>query len=464
MIFNMKISSDLIEKIYYEQLKIILEDKEIFSSEKFSEDSKMLLIASEFFVRLFDSIIESFKNPSNISTSIDSILKDPEYNKILNVLSNFTSVNKNMEFIKDTILNGNKYLTEFARNIRGIKLTDPKMKLLIFGDQQQSGFIKDIVAFKKVLDKMLITARKLFDYSGNSADYEKKHIPPQILEAVSELEKTAASYLSEVEALFQKLHSIADYMQHKNLKLKDYPQLQSANLAQQILDANDELHNDFSKKEIPELSNKSKFDYFAKGEVYGFKKDAETQEFSIKKFLKSLYKKEFSESSVESKRAFIIHRIIEILRSYESSVIPRVLKKAHGALWDPSSKKYYHNTHVFTIYNAFQQGRNQTILQFPKILKIMDVSVKNGESTEEFLTKNLPLIETTIKWVQFWKVNIKNAFLSIVSGEKAQIDPHNVSNDYSKEKKAEIQERLFYWNLFKKLGWTSDDAPTWLYK
>ncbi len=465
--------TDLIE-IIENQIQKLSEEQETFMSQQFAEEAKKILIAIEFFSKIFNSVIDAIKDPKSLSDFVDNILSMTEYKKIMSDVHHVTSTNEKILLIKKHIISGSDLLTMFGNNIRGLNLSVPedleKFQFAFFGKKGgTSGFIKDANYFKKFLEDARLKSRQLFNYTGSNKESSGDLIPPSILEAVSDLEKLAFNYLSEIEKLFFKIYSIKTEIDNSKKQWSDYELMNTRGAAKDIVNFQNTLKNDINA-DFPKTNLKfpeeDTFNAYARGRAERNAPEKTSQlNFNLSKFINSIYKGSFSSSNdIEVKKAQQIQVSLNKITVFNKKTIPNTLSHIHSVLWNPKTKKYYFDRDIFTIFHNMRISRGESSRVLNQIFSGMEKAVKSNQTTEDYFKSNHILIDAFIKRIQFLKIELKNVFLQIVTNKKADIKDPKIATDISAEQEKKIQQRLHYWNLFKQLGWTKDSAPSWLYR
>lgn len=570
----MKISKKYIENIIENQLQIISEDRDTFTLQKSSEDAKTILIASEFFKKIFLTILEKIKAESHQTKKnnhirfIEQLFSSQNYENIINSIQSITGTNSSILLAKKRLDAGNRFLKNYENAIKQLFAKDvqggpDRIKKVT---ELTQDFIKNATNFTKFLDEVIVSVRKLFNYSGNNSDVSSDFIPKDILESVSFFEKVGFQYLSEIELLFQKFLSIKKDIVESEKKWEQYPALAPQTAARDIVlqgkDAKLKAQKEVAGK--VDMSHYNDYDKYANmltGHMSPQFHQPTPLKFDIKKFLNALYgarekgdvpdnyskmdtfmkhildlkKPNIRESlnkgqtidygglqftwngkdfinksglvaaaginnklktlhglmptktpaeaepqkkkaatkqdvpekqikSVEEKKADNISKSIWKLDEYNRQIIPEMLKNVHEKLWNDQQNVYYQDQYVRDMFFDLHSAKKECRQVLNTVLRELDSHVKNGKSIMDFFDKNSSLIELFIRRVQFFKVSLKNSFLKIVTLGKAGIDRNNEPGKISAEQEAKVNQRLEYWNLFRKMGWTDKDAPDFIYQ
>jgi len=571
----MKISKKYIENIIENQLRIISEDRDTFTLEKSSEDAKIILIASEFFKKIFLTILEKIKAESHQTKKnnhirfIEQLFSSQNYENIINSIQSITGTNSSILLAKKRLDAGNRFLKNYENAIKQLFAKDvqggpDRVKKVT---ELTQDFIKNASNFTKYLDEVIVSVRKLFNYSGNNSDVSNDFIPKDILESISFFEKVGFQYLSEIELLFQKFLSIKKDIIESEKKWEQYPALAPQTAARDIVMQGKNAKQK-AKEEVAgkvDMSHYNDYDKYANmltGHMSPEFHQPTPLKFDIKKFLNALYgareknnipdnyskmdtfmrhildlknpnireslnkgqtidygglqftwngkdfinksglvaaaginnklkilhglipgktppaetepqkkkaatKQDVPEKqikSAEEKKADNISKSIWKLDEYNRQIVPEMLKNVHEKLWNDQQNVYYQDQYVRDMFFDLHSAKKECRQVLNTVLRELDSHAKNGKSIMDFFDKNSSLIELFIRRVQFFKVSLKNSFLKIVTLGKAGIDRNNEPGKISKEQEGKVNQRLEYWNLFRKMGWTDKDAPDFIYQ
>lgn len=240
----MKISRRHINEIIQKQLQLISEDRETFTSKNSSENAKIILIASEYFKKIFAMVLKKIKEESHQTKKnnhikyIEDLLVSSGYADLMSSIENIKTTNAKILLAKQRLDAGNRLLSNYIKDIKnlfGQKIIGSHERVNKVSTLTQE-FTKHSINFEKFIDETVANVRNLFNYKPtNEVDLSNNFIPKDIINTFSEVERVGFEYLSQIELLFQKFASIKVDIVEYNKKWEDYAPLKAQTLARQAV-------------------------------------------------------------------------------------------------------------------------------------------------------------------------------------------------------------------------------------
>jgi hypothetical protein len=492
----MKIQKKELKQIIQKNLQFLTEDNNIYSSPKDSEDIKNIAIISEFFSSFINKIL-TYKAP-NYKLQIGFIAKNLiQIEPIINKLNAIQSVNPKVIFIKKIIQSCIDLFENFSTNIQ--TLADPSDIKQLYNT-----FYGQLLQKKEDVLKVLNYSRTMLN-ANPTADLEKdtssSKTPLEHIETFSQIEKLSFVYLSEVEILFKKIASIKQEIEESNKPWEEYDLFNQQNLAKQYRDKFNQItpagpsdgefevhhprhmwdlefrpHKEKKEKEYPNPSRHLEHGLsMAYGKGGSFDKPVPPRKkFNSHKFLNFLYKKgelttnpfyENEKNSIEFSKAVQVINSLKKIKKYKEdfdAALPEIFKN----LTQQKNINKNNQLKIIALHNDVKKILD-TVKKVDSLRKEYMNSFFNALEKEDkdillYLKNKSFIIQLFIRFIQFEKMDIKNIFLKIISGGKAQARTSTFQN-YSKEDEEKTSKRIKYWNLFMKLGWVEDEMPEWIH-
>jgi hypothetical protein len=457
--------------------------------------------------------IVSNSNYSSLIVKIQSL-----YNKLGKTnLPNATkeSINRTIESILNLLTKfiNNSILKNFVnKNIASFDKNDPltyQLMIDIFDDKKKNNLYEHMkmmenyfsFVFKnlqKVKEKII---GKEFRKEKDADVVETKDESIPKISHVMRLEKLSFKYFSMLETLFKTLDSIRIDTGEYDKKWENYNLLNARTYSKDILKRIRKLKSDpsFGKTIYKDENQYSKSlrDVLSTAEQ-GFashvaakyqlpEKGDEPLKFDFSKFLQVLYKSEklknIDQYSSEFKKAKKVQAILEQISKFAGSKgepfvtgqseMSKQLQDIHKELWDANTKTYIFDKHVRKIFYTLQLVRNVYKKQLNKILSLMEKGVDpdkfeydspfNQAFINEYFQKSGPIIDAFLKFLGFNKLEIRSQIVNLIAGKNLPVDFENLYGDYKANTNDKSTKALMYWNLFRRLGWVTEEAPNWMY-
>lgn len=491
------------QKLLQYAQEIISENYESFSTEKRNQFFKTYLM----FMQIAYAAISKFKNFIYIAnkqvhvfdtpemeynfyyTAASTELKIPEITQLFNLKNELNSIMKfenspkyNDKPAKDKYLEPyNKKAESAYNNLVYLKKYYSDASYKKDSNKTPQDFSKTIDLVFENIFKNLSEVKKIF----TNVNFEKPK-PEQIdgkevykapehdfskTKYILSIEKLAFQYISNIEILFKKFDAIRINAGEYEKKWENYNLLKAQTYSREIMDnikkvkfrddkfQNKKIH-DFQKKLIGlknQLANlvDFKFTQIEKEPDFVFDKDV---------FVNILYKPS-SISNIKNQNsqgyttAISINKTIKDLQKLETDTIKSELTKLSKSLWDKEKEEYYKNEYVSLIFSKMLNIRQTYKKQLNKIV----TSIKNSENIQASFPKIGPDIDLILKFLSFTKIEIRHVIVMLLSDSKFDVDYESVYNQYKAKTDHKILTGLLFWNLFKKLGWTEDEPPDWMY-
>lgn len=515
----MRISKQEIKQIIDEQLLLLVEQEieelqpeqvgtaPIIDRRDTENANKQLLIAAVYYKKILSSVMQVRDRKRKIS----NIIKSDHFSKVNNILANIIGVlpppqeiNSNIEYIV-SLLQKREYTPSEViqrsaiaiQKISGFLTSYLEIPDNLEVEQDPSQRTELYLKFDTFLKYLNIIIERLnanialspeIGKTFNKGDYAsniRKMPNLEHLQAFSDFEKLTTQYFKAIGLCLNKVASIGIDIAESTKTNIDYPLTKPKAQLAQAIEREETLFNNPSSKR-PYKSN-----------LRPLQRDIlhpsanETRMFDKKMFVDALYNPSKYGAEIRTgaklepeKQAEVSNRIqykseIDKAENINISInqIDNLDKKISeididkiSTLLDSDQKKYIdyteentYKTYPHKIMLYVNSVKKQYKLLMKEFLNMLD---RKDEDIAHYFNTSSDKFSTLIKFTEFCIMNNKQLFLSIVHHKESQTGPNlrDIASQYSDEKQAKIKERLRYWNLFYKLGWTSQEAPTWLYE
>lgn len=317
-------------------------------------------------------------------------------------------------------------------------------------------------------------------FTSRHVDNQPIHIA-KYLKQFSNFERIASQYIHEIEILFQKVNSIGiDIIE----SLKTDEDYELTKPRAQLWAAIQKEEEGYSQDGIQNKKNKTSNlrDLHSK---MAYPKVNPSPKFSKKMFMSALYNPtaaragKTTDNRVSGANKPVITAGEEGKNEIEKAEAITYSVEQVNALYESIRSTFFKSTRDF----LYAKDTNTSAV-YKTAIKKLTVNIEKAYDIYKGLMKNfLNLLDkkdseishmfktdalhfaTGIKFMQFLRIDNRQLFLALVSNkdEMSKQDVYKLAGEYSEERQAKINERLRYWHLFKKLGWTSEDAPVWIY-
>ena len=475
-----------------EIIKTVLKEQDLslMTDPNRADKHKKLLLYTEYITRYYKLVKDNLDNQAslpilvtfkNVTDFLRNIIADPEFNRLHSLLKT--------QIAKDTDESG-KLLSILSNALQHLIVFANSYNDTLPEAQQITNFHKlnkDFQLFFDSIYKHMNLLRNKF------ADIPTKNISttplPKIeaITVINDLENVALLYLSEMELLFKKFDNIRIESGEYSKKWEEFNltrghelYLQGTGLQQNTDPAfSDEvkkaLSNHFVKKLRPneDVASSKKYSFNIEGfitiltniEKYRGKQNpiGKTAKGNIS-LQRELQKALSIQASLEKMFGWSSSTSTISKESLEGTLSEK-FKEVHTKLWKPAENKYEYDNEIRHIFQILSNARKLYKKTLNDIIKIMSSS-KDKELSEIF-NRIGPILDSIIKYIQFGKLNIRNIMLNLITNSGANIDVTRYQAMFSKQSNEIVAERLAYWALFQRLGWTkglpSEEAPRWLY-
>lgn len=497
MIITSKKFSDIIEKILEEQ------DFSFMTDRRRNDLYKKLLLYVEYTMKYY-TLVE------NYLTSIDytdinfeksavaylrTIINNPEYVQlagIVNTLSNkgIPEYSRIIPIVSHALSLLSNYVSSYVDIPK-----DPKENITS-AEKFYANFYKTFQNYFNSLSSILVKIREKFSDSATSNIDTSSDTPKiEIANLFGDLDGIINRYLSEIILVFRKFDSIRIESGEYAKKWEDFNLLRGYAFYKKGIN----VVNDPAYAAYPTEIKQKVADYFKDSKQTPNRMiNPRTYNFKVPIFIQTLLKgkyvvpKEIKDNPGLLDSNIYPTRELEKAASIDASLkkifgwspiassenpngkpskdslegmIGDILKKLHTVLWDSTKNIYTYNEELKNIIQILFNVKKLYKSSLNKIVSNMD-RLKNG-SLDEIFNANGPIQDVIIKYVQFAKLNVKNIYLNLVSASGVTIDVEKYQALFSKQEEPAIAQRLAYWALFQRLGWTkglkSEEAPDWLY-
>lgn len=319
------------------------------------------------------------------------------------------------------------------------------------------------------------------DFSGEEPKKDEKQDLKDLdrtkLKYILELEKISYEYFSNIEILLKKFDSIRIDMGEYSKKWEAYNLLNAQTYSREILKKVNSMMAKIQKNKHDKFMSNNKFVDIYRDTLNKIKTDMKYHsdhvytntekepdyDFEKQEFLSILYNPKININKVKRysmsyKKATSINSSMNLVRKYEQNIKGK-LKVIHEKLWDKQNSIYYENDTLSKIFLKMLQVRKIHKISINKIVGY----IEKANKIEDSFSQIGPEIDKVLKFIGFVKLDIRHLMLQLLINKNIPIDAEKMYNDYRSTVDAKMIKRLMYWNMFRKIGWTNEEPPDWMY-